>query len=308
MVNVTLLGTAALMPLPERALSAAYLTCGGRGLLLDCGEGTQAAARRAGISLMKTDIIALSHYHGDHVFGLPGLLQSMNALDRAEPLYITGPAGIESELAPILTLAGEVKYPIRLIEVPDEGLELRSISRSWPNGARLQAFETKHRVISQGYVFTLHRAGKFLPERARALSLPVECWGKLQNGRSVEIDGRLIEPEMVLSEPRRGIKVLFSGDTAPCESMLEAARDAQLLILDATYGEDEQAELAEKYGHMTFSQAAQLAGGSGAEVLWLSHYSPMIKNPGDYIHNARRYFENSHCGYDGMSASLKFED
>ena len=179
MVNVTLLGTAALMPLPERALSAAYISCGGRGLLLDCGEGSQSAARRAGISLMKTDIIALSHYHGDHVFGLPGLLQSMNALDRHEPLYITGPVGLEAELAPILKLAGEVKYPIRLISLPPEGLELRALSRSWPHGARLFAFETKHRILSQGYVFSLSRAGKFLPERAQALNVPVQLWGAL---------------------------------------------------------------------------------------------------------------------------------
>ena len=118
MIDVTLLGTSALLPLPDRALTSALLTLNGRSILFDCGEGTQSAARKAGVSLMKTDLIALTHYHGDHIFGLPGLLQTMGVMERAEPLFITGPEGVREELAPILKLAGPTGYEIRLIELP----------------------------------------------------------------------------------------------------------------------------------------------------------------------------------------------
>lgn len=309
MIDVTMLGSSALMPLPDRALASAYICCSGRGILLDCGEGTQTALRRWGCSLLKTDLIALSHYHGDHIFGLPGLLQSMNALSRTEPLYITGPEGLESELEPILRLAGPLCYELHLLDIPAGGeIRLRSLNRSWPYEACLHSFNTRHRVQSQGYSFVLSRAGKFLPERARALAVPMACWGRLQRGESVEVEGCTVLPQDVMTEPRRGIKVVFSGDSACCDELRENARNAQLLILDATYGEDEQAELAEKYGHMNFAQAAGLAEASGAQRLWLTHYSPMIKNPEDYIENAGRYFPESCCAYDGMHIKLEFED
>ena len=176
MIDITLLGTSALVPLPDRALTAVALTCGGHTILFDCGEGTQAAARKADVSLMKTDIIALTHYHGDHVFGLPGLLQTMFCLGRTEPLYITGPVGLEEELAPILKLAGWTSYEIILFRLPDGGLRLEELGKGWPSEARLTSFKTEHRVPSQGYCFTLSRAGKFLPEKAKALGVPMLRW------------------------------------------------------------------------------------------------------------------------------------
>ena len=307
MIDITLLGTSALMPLPERALCSAYLSCGGRGILFDCGEGTQTAARRAGQSLVKTSLIALTHFHGDHYFGLPGLLQSMNALDRKEPLYITAPGDMERELAPILRLTGAMKYDIILLPMPEDGIALNEIDGGFPKGARLLGFNTAHRVESRGYAFILPRAGKFLPERARALNIPQKLWGRLQGGESVEHEGRSYSPDMVLGEPRRGLKVVFSGDTAPCEELSEAARDADLFICEATFGEDEQEARAAEYGHMTFSQAARTAAQAGVKRLWLSHYSPMIKNPEDYIGNARAVFPEACCSYDGMGMKLNFE-
>ena len=179
MIDITLLGTAALAPIPGRALTAALLTCGGRSILFDCGEGTQTAARGAGVSLMKTDLIALTHYHGDHIFGLPGLLQTMGSLGRTDPLAITGPEGLAEKMAPILELTGWVAYPVRLIPLPAEGLCLRQLEAHWPERARLTAFPTEHRVSSQGYCFALGRAGEFQPERARALGVPVRQWSRL---------------------------------------------------------------------------------------------------------------------------------
>lgn len=308
MIDITLLGTSALIPLPERAETAAQLVCRGHSILFDCGEGTQMAARKAGVSLFKTDIIALTHYHGDHIFGLPGLLQTMSIMGRTEPLYIIGPGNIEKELALIVALTGWLPYPLKLVTLPPEGLELNKLTGGWPDGAKLTAFPTVHRVVSQGYVFDLPRPGKFQPERAKALGIPTNQWGILQRGEAIQLDGQTILPEMVLGAPRKGLKVVFSGDTAACESLVHAARGADLLLCEATYGENEQAQLAADHGHMNFAQAAETAAKAQATRLWLMHYSQMVEDPEEYLPNARAFFPNAECGFDGKAMSLQFEN
>ena len=309
MLDITLLGTAALMPIPDRALTAATLTCAGHTILFDCGEGTQTAARRAGVSLMKADVIALTHYHGDHIFGLPGLLQTMEVFGRTQPLTLVGPAGLEAAMRPILELAGHTGYPVRLATLPEDGLKLEMLARGWPEGARLAAFPTVHRVPSQGYCFTLDRAGKFLPDRARALGVPVNQWSLLQRGQRLKLeDGRAVGPEDVLGAPRRGLKFVFTGDTAPCDSLVEAAKGADLMICEATYGEDDQAQLAQEHGHMVFAQAAGVAHRAGVRRLWLAHYSQMVEDPSAYLPNATALFEHTVCGADGLSVTLRFEE
>lgn len=308
MIEITLLGTAALLPLPERALTAALLCCGGRSILFDCGEGTQSAARKAGVSLMKTDLIALTHFHGDHIFGLPGLLQTLHCMGRTAPLYLTGPAGLQEEMAPIMKLTGRTDYPIELLELPPEGLRLAELVQGWPEEASLRAFPTEHRVPSRGYCFALARAGKFDPETAAALGVPVRQWGLLQKGRSVQVGENLILPEQVLGPTRRGIKVVFSGDTLACDSLIAAAKEADLLLCEATYGENEQAVLAAEYGHMTFAQAAGVAAQAGVKTLWLSHFSQRIEDPQTYLPNAAAVFANTVCGFDGMTATLQFTE
>jgi len=308
MLDVTLLGTAALMPIPDRALTAATLTSAGRTILFDCGEGTQTAARRAGVSLMKADVIALTHYHGDHVFGLPGLMQTMEVLGRATPLTIIGPAGLRTALRPLLELVGHTGYPVRLVELPDGGVPMRELAGGWPEAARLTAFETAHRVVSQGYSFTLGRAGKFQPERAKALGVPVKQWSLLQRGQSVRAGERTVTPGEVLGPARRGLKFVFTGDSALCDSLVEGARGADLMISEATYGENAQAQMAAEYGHMTFAQAAEVARRADARRLWLAHYSQMVEDPGEYLPNATAVFENTLCGEDGMSLTLRFDE
>ena len=308
MIDVTLLGTAALMPIPDRALTAATLTCAGNTLLFDCGEGTQTAARRAGVSLMKADVIALTHFHGDHIFGLPGLLQTMEVLGRIRPLAIVGPEGIREALRPMLELTGRTGYPLRLTQLPEGGVCLRELAGGWPEAARLEAFPTEHRVPSQGYSFTLGRAGKFQPDRARALGVPVNLWGPLQKGQQVRVGEVSVRPGEVLGPPRRGLKFAFTGDSALCDSLVDGIMGADLAICEATYGENEQAQMARDYGHMNFAQAALAARRAGVKRLWLTHYSQMVEDPQACLPNAQAEFEEAVCGADGMKATLRFED
>ena len=158
MLTIPLLGTAATMPLPDRALTAALAECGGHALLFDCGEGTQAAARRAGVNLMKLDAICLTHYHGDPIFGLPGLLQTLGAQGRTRPLALLGPEGLPDIWAAVRALTGPLPYPVKpQVLMPGQPLALDALSEGWPAGARLGPFATKHRVKSLGYRLELPR-------------------------------------------------------------------------------------------------------------------------------------------------------
>jgi len=319
MIDVTLLGTGATMPTPDRGVSAAILRCAGRSILFDCGEGTQVALRREKISPIKIDLIALTHYHGDHVFGLPGLLQTMNCLKRTEPLYITGPAGLNDAMAPILKLVVQTDFEVRLMEISSpSGLAMKTINSGWPGGAWLQAFETEHRVPSQGYSFMLSRASKFLPEKAKELGVPVPMWKQIIaadpitpiriNGEILRIDGKVVRGYNLMGEARKGLHVVISGDTQPCKHLRGYASGADLLIHDATYGEDDQADEAELWGHSTFRQAAELARDAGVRQLWLTHFSQSMKSPSDYLPNAQSVFPNTVCGYDGLSTTLQFDN
>ena len=305
MVTVTLLGTAATMPLPDRALTAALLSWEGRSLLFDCGEGTQAAAMRAGVGLSRLEAICLTHYHGDHVFGLPGLLQTLACQGRARPLLLTGPRGLEDFWAVMRRLAGPLPYQVAPVSADGWGPE----GLWFEGGAALAAVPTRHRVPSQGYCFTLPRAGRFDPARARDLGVPLRDWKKLQQGRSLTLaDGRAVTPGDVCGPARRGIRVVFSGDTAPCPALEAAARGADLLICDATYDDDALAPEAARYGHSTYCQTAALAARAGVRRLWLAHYSPRIADPAAALPQAQAICPAAACGYDGLSVTLRFEE
>lgn len=317
MIDVTLLGCGATMPSPDRGLSAAVLRCNGRCLLFDCGEGTQAALRREKYSPVKLDLISLTHYHGDHIFGLPGLLQTMSCLNRTEPLTITGPEGLEAALEPVLRLAAVEGFEIRLVPTPPCGFELRRLHPAWPRGACCAAVPTAHRVPSQGYVFSLPRPPRFDPRKAEAFGIPVADWKKIiaapeapveVNGKLLFHNGQPVQGLMLMGGPRRGLRVVFSGDTQPCEAVCAAASGADLLIHDATYGEDSQEDQALLYGHSTFRQAAALAARAKVRRLWLTHFSQMQRQPESSLPNARILFPDAQCGCDGMRLSLRFTE
>lgn len=309
MLEITLTGTGALAPIPERSLASAALTCSGHTILFDCGEGTQTALRREHVSPLKIDVIALTHYHGDHIFGLPGLLQTMNIAKRTSPLLITGPEGIETALAPVLTLAGHLPYDI-YFAVPDrEGLRLDRLLPGWADGSLLRAYPAAHCVPAVSYRFELPRAGKFLPDSALALDIPKPYWGMLQRGETVTLpDGRTFFPADVTGRPRRGLSFALSGDTSPCPALAEAARGADLFVCEATYGDNADEDLALERGHSTFALSARLAAEAGVRRLWLTHFSQSLEIPADYLPNAQEFFPDAVCGEDGMKLTLRFDE
>ena len=303
MLDVTLIGCGATMPMPERATASCAVQYKGKNILLDCGEGTQAAARKAGVSLVKIDVICLTHYHGDHIFGLPGLLQTMASQGRVQPVLLTGPAeGYEQTVSLLLALAGDLPFEIlrRPLDLSGDAVEL------W-DGLRLESCALNHRVPCVGYRFVLPRAGQFLPQQAAALGVPCNQWGALQKGKLAELeDGRIIEPQQVLGPPRKGVTVVYATDTAPCSTLPQFVNEADLLICDATYASEEELDKAQLHGHGTFACCAQLAARSGAKRLWLTHYGGALTDPEAELYRAQAIFEPTEAGFDGKSIQLNF--
>lgn len=297
MVDVTLLGCGGTQPLPDRALSALCITVGGSTVLLDCGEGTQAAARRWGVSVFKIDAVLLTHYHGDHIFGLPGLWQTMAALGRTAPLVMAGPPGLAPLLRAMYSFAGPLPFPIRMVEL--DGCRGRF---EVPAGC-IEAFPCRHRVDCCGYAYTLPRAGRFDPARAKAAGIPQALWRTLQSGQAV--GG--FTPAQVLGPPRRGLKIVYGTDTSPCPALETAAQNADLLCMDATYADDADAEKAKRYGHSTCGQAGALAARAGVRRLWLTHYSAAVADPTPGLLAARAAYPAAVAGADGLTLRLHFD-
>lgn len=296
-LSVTLLGCGGTHPLPNRALSALALTAGGRTLLLDCGEGTQTALRRWHVSLYRIDAILLTHYHGDHIFGLPGLWQTMASLGRTAPVVVAGPPGLAQILQPLRQVAGPLPFALEPREMADCRGALTLA------GLAVEAFPLRHRVPCCGYACTLPRAGRFDPARARAAGIPVSLWARLQAGETV--DG--FAPEMVLGPPRRGLKVVYATDTRPNDALRAAARDADLLCMDATYAGDADGDKARLYGHSTCRETGALAAEAGVRRLWLTHYSAAVQDPATGLAAAQTAFAGAEAGYDGLRLTLTFD-
>lgn len=305
MLEVTLLGCGATMPLPDRALAVCAVKYQGHIALLDCGEGTQAAARRAGVSLVRIDMICLTHYHGDHIFGLPGLLQTMASQGRTELVRLLGPkTGYADTIELLLTLAGPLPFAVERCPVDMDGESFPL----WEN-MTVKAFPLNHRVPCVGYRFSLPRAGRFQPEKARALGVPCCQWGMLQKGEPVKIDsGEIVYPQQVIGAARTGLTVVYALDTAPCAALTENAEKADLLICDATYGEDTQEDKAELYGHSTFSQDGKLAAQAGVKRLWLTHFGGALTDPHQDLYRAQQYYPGAEAGFDGKREILAFPE
>lgn len=301
MLDVCLLGSGGMMPLPYRWLTALMTRFNGSSMLIDCGEGTQIAIKEKGWSFKPIDVICFTHYHGDHISGLPGLLLTMGNADRREPLTLIGPKGLERVVNSLRVIAPELPFPIVFKEI--EGQEQTFET----NGYRLKAFRVNHNVLCYGYTLEIDRAGKFQVEKAKELDIPVQYWNALQKGTEVEIDGKHFTPDMVLGEPRRGIKLTYTTDTRPTDSIKSNAQGSDLFICEGMYGEKDKLAKAKEYKHMTFYEAAELAKGAGVEEMWLTHYSPSLTRPEEYMDDVRAIFPNAKAGKDRMSKELDFE-
>lgn len=302
MLDVCLLGSGGMMPLPYRWLTALMTRYNGSSLLIDCGEGTQIAIKEKGWSFKPIDIICFTHFHGDHISGLPGLLLTMGNAERTEPLTLVGPKGLERVVSALRVIAPELPFPIRFIELSGAEEELRL------GGYVIRAFRVNHNITCYGYSLEIERAGKFRLDRALELGIPKPFWNKLQKGETVEDGGRIYTPDMVMGERRKGIKVVYCTDTRPTASIAANARNADLFICEGMYGEKGKEDKAAAYKHMTFYEAAKLAREADVRELWLTHYSPSLTRPEEYMEEVRRIFPRAAAGKDRKSVVLDFED
>ncbi|MCI8567311.1 MAG: ribonuclease Z [Lachnospiraceae bacterium] len=302
MLDVCLLGTGGMMPLPYRWLTSLMTRCDGSSLLIDCGEGTQIAIKEKGWSFKPIDFICLTHYHADHVSGLPGLLLAMGNADRKEPLTIIGPKGVERVVNSLRVIAPELPFDITMIELTERQQEIEL------GPYTVTAFRVNHNITCYGYRICLKRAGKFQVEKARAAGIPLKYWNRLQKGNIIEDNGQIYRPEMVMGEERRGLKVTYCTDTRPVPVIAEMAADADLFVCEGMYGEHDKEDKARAHKHMTFYDAARLALKAGCRQLWLTHYSPSLTRPEEYMDEVRAIFPHSQAGRDGKSTELRFEE
>lgn len=290
------------MPLPYRWLTALMARCEGSSLLIDCGEGTQIALKEKGWSAKPIDVICFTHYHADHISGLPGLLLTMGNAERTEPLLLVGPKGLERVVNALRIIAPELPFPLTFMELSENEHEFQA------GPYTINAYRVNHNIICYGYSITIPRKGKFQLDKAIQMDIPKKYWNKLQKGDTIEAEGRIYTPEMVMGAERKGIKVIYCTDTRPTKSILDHAGDADLFICEGMYGEPGKEGKAKEYKHMTFLEAADLAKKSKVKELWLTHFSPSLAYPEEFMQGVRDIFPNAKAGKDGMTTLLEFDE
>ena len=294
-LRIIFLGTAASIPTDERALPSIVVQRKGEILMFDCGEGTQRQMIRAGIKLNRKMKIFITHMHGDHVLGLPGVIQTMSLLGRTKKLQIYGPRGIREFMEAILnTIRFWLGFPLEIYEIHEEGLVCDE------EEYEVHAVWAEHTVPSLAYaLIEKPRPGKFYPEKAIKLGVPKgPLWSRLQRGMNVELpDGRVIKPEDVLGPPRPGRKIVYSGDTRPSEKIVELSREADVLIHEATF-DDGMMEKAADEGHSTAGEAAEVALAANVKLLVLTHISARYNNPRILLEQAKKIFPNVYIPSD----------
>lgn len=302
MIDVCLLGTGGMMPLPQRALTSLLVRYNGTSVLIDCGEGTQVAVKKCGWSFKPIDVICFTHYHADHISGLPGLLLTLGNAERTEPLLIIGPKRLEKVVNALRTIAPELPFPIVFHELQETEETIAA------HGLQITAFRVNHNVTCYGYKIELNRAGKFDIEKARMNQVPMPCWSPLQKQKSFEYEGVTYTQDMVLGQERKGLKLTYCTDTRPTESIVRHAEASDLLICEGMYGEDGKEAKAKEYKHMTMYEAAEIARRADVQELWLTHYSPSLVHPEQFESRVRKIFPNTIISRDGRSCELKFEE
>ena len=302
MIDICLLGTVGMMPLPNRWLSCALIRNGSTLTLIDCGEGTQIPWKSLGWGFRQLGAICLTHMHADHVAGLPGVLFMVAHAGRTEPLDIYGPVGTTYVVEGLRRIAAELPFPITLHELKGgETFEL-------PGNLHGSCVAASHGVPCLAYRAELSRRPAFQVEKAQALGLPVQLWSRLQRGETLEYNGQTFRSEQVLGDPRRGISFTFITDTRPTKALATLAHDVDLLICESMYDSPEDIPLARAHGHMYAEESAGIARDAAAHALVLTHFSPKITDPSYAEKAARRVFPNTRAARDGMVVTLDFFD
>ena len=298
MLDISLLGTSGMIPLHNRYLTAMLARYNGNLLLIDCGEGTQVTMRELGWGFVNLNVLLITHFHADHISGLPGLLLSLSNYGREEPLYIVGPKGTEAVVKNLCVIAPKLMYTIEIIELENEtgSIEIGD----W----HISALPLQHTLPCFGYSLHIPRVGKFDATRAKEQNIPLKYWSRLQNGETVEN----FTPDMVLGKPRKGIKVSYITDTRPIDTIPSFIKGSDLFICEGMYGDDNMKEKADRFYHMIFSDAAKLAKAGDVKELWLTHYSQAFADPELHIHSIKPIFENAKAGYDRMTKTIPFVD
>lgn len=297
-MEITFLGTSSAVHSNTRSHPSIVLKAFGETILFDCGEGTQRQLIYAKISPMKISKIFITHYHGDHILGIPGLLQSMSFRGRETKLTIYGPKGLDNLRDAISSLGfPNFDFPLEWIEV-DSGSIIEN------DEYVIKAQRVKHNTLTLAYSVEELKKPRFLRQKAIELGVPVgPDFGKLHNGIAVEVDGKIIKPEQVLGPPRKGHKITYSGDTMPCEEMIEFAKESDLLIHESTY-KTEDKDKADLHAHSTSKDAAEIALYSNSKKLILTHISTRYTDVNDLLTQAREIFENTELAEDLMKEEL----
>ena len=300
-LEVVFLGTAASVPTVDRALPSVVVKRGNEIIMFDCGEGAQRQMIRARVGFHKKMKILVSHMHGDHVLGLPGVLQTMSLLDRSRELEVYGPVGIKAFVRAIQrTVQFVLTFPLEIHEIKSEGVIYDE------EEYQIKATRTSHVIPSIGYaLIEKPRPGRFDTEKAKTLGVPEgPLWSLLQHGQKVRgPSGKMISPNRVVGASRPGRKIVYSGDTRPTDRLVRLAQNADLLIHEATLS-DELLERAEEDGHSTPSQAAEIAKRALIKTLVLTHVSSRYKATNELLQQAKNIFPNVEVATDFMKLEL----
>ena len=301
MLDICLLGTGGMMPLPYRYLTSMMARYNGKSILVDCGESTQVAMKEKGWSPKPIDIMCFTHYHADHISGLPGMLLTMGNAEKKTPLIMIGPKGLQRVVSALRVIAPELPFELEFVELsePNQIIEF--------DGFRIEAFRVNHNVVCYGYSIVIDRVGRFDVEKAKSLGIEMKFWNRLQKGEDIETETGVLTSQMVLGEPRKGLKVTYCTDSRPTASIVENAKGADLFICEGMYGEPEKQKKAVENRHMTFYEAAQMAKEAEVPELWLTHYSPSLTRPEPFLKDARKIFANTVAAKDGQSVELEFD-
>jgi len=300
MIDICMLGTCGMMPLPGHWLSCALMRYGSTLTLFDCGEGTQIPWKSLGWGFRQLGAICFSHMHADHVAGLPGVLFMVAHAGRTEPLDIYGPTGTTYVVEGLRRIASDLPFPINIHELKSgEHFTL-------PGGLQGSCISAVHGIPCLAYRVELARRPAFLPEKARALGLPIQLWSRLQHGETLECNGEIITPDQVLGPPRQGISLAYITDTRPTSALSSFAHDVDLLICESMYDNPEDLPLARINAHMLSTESAGIAKAADARSLLLTHFSPKIHDRTQAEKAARALFPNTRAARDGMVVTLEF--